>query len=429
MVMLSDLLRYRVEDVHGVTGRLSDLAVDLAAGDYPTVTRLFYTVRGKGQRILEWRAMQPTGEPHVAGPVPCALDQRRRVLRVTGLAAGVPAPEEAPGDEVRLKRDVMDALILELQSRRAARANDLWLEETDGHLALCAVDTSSRAFLRRVSAGRWGHIQTSALYDWKYVEFLRGDPTAAHLAGDYHQRIARLPPGEIARLSIALPYLHATELLTRLPDTVAADVLEAMPPERQLQVFEELPEGRVVGLLPLMRPDVVADLLGVVDPTVAQFYLEKLPDEPRDRVLALLRYPDDTAGGIMTNDLVIAPGDWTVREAMQALHRRLGEPDFVDFIYVVDDARVQHLRGMINLRDFLAADPGSRLEEIMNPYILTLQPLEPATDAAYRVLASEMPALPVTDREGRLRGAVALDSALVRVAPLTVRREVPRVFS
>ena len=158
------------------------------------------------------------------------------------LAAALPTPAESLAQAVLLKRDVLDALVLDLGQRRAARANDLWLQEENGQLLLRGVDLSAAAVLRRLTFGRLGRGDERRMVDWHDVEFLRGDPRAAQAGQDYHRQIGRLPPAEIARLSEAPPYLHATELLTLLPDSVAADALEAMSTERQLQVLEELDE-------------------------------------------------------------------------------------------------------------------------------------------------------------------------------------------
>src|SRR5205814_5352962 len=125
-------------------------------------------------------------------------------------------------------------------------------------------------------------------------------------------------PGEVARLMDAMPYLHAAELLTLIPNPLAADTLEAMSPERQVQVFEELPLDQGVRLLALMAPDAAADLVGRLDPEIARTYLEALPGAPRKRLVDLLRYPDDVAGGIMTNQVVTAAVGWTVAWAREA---------------------------------------------------------------------------------------------------------------
>jgi magnesium transporter len=309
------------------------------------------------------------------------------------------------------------------------RANDLWLEEEGGRLLLCAADISVRALLRRLSRGWYESVRQSALYDWKYVEFLRGDPHAVQAGAGYHLRITRLPPGEIAHLTGPLPYLHAAELLTLLPDPIAADTLEAMLPERQLQVFEELDEEQGLRLLALMAPDIAADLVGRLTSQAARRYLARLPQPQSERIIELLRYPEDTVGGIMTNDIITAPTGITVQAARHLLRDRLKGPDFVYFIYVVDDEERRRLRGAVTLRDLLIAAEGSRLDEIMNPYLVTLHPLESARTAAYRVLTSHLAALPVVGPEGYVLGAVTVDAAIAQVAPAQWGTQAPRIFS
>jgi hypothetical protein len=130
----------------------------------------------------------------------------------------------------------MDALILDIAQRQSMRANDLWLEELGGHLVLSAADISPWAVLRRLGHGMLGRGEKGRLLDWRDVEFLRGHPRAALEGHDYHRRVARLQPSEIAHLLDAVPYLHAAELLTLISDALAADTLEVMGPERQVQV-------------------------------------------------------------------------------------------------------------------------------------------------------------------------------------------------
>ena len=74
----------------------------------------------------------------------------------------------------RRVESLLDALILDLQNRRTTRANDLWLEEEEGHLRLAAADISGHAILRRLVRARFHEGGHASLYDWKYIEFLRG---------------------------------------------------------------------------------------------------------------------------------------------------------------------------------------------------------------------------------------------------------------
>lgn len=226
-----------------------------------------------------------------------------------------------------------------------------------------------------------------------------------------------------------LPYLHAAEMLTLLPDPLAADTLESMSPERQLQVFEELDDDQSNRLLALMAPDDAAVLVSELNPPRAQQYLEHLPEPQRGRLLELLQYPRNTAGGIMTNDVVSAPANLTVREARVLLREQLKAPDLVYYIYVVADDASHQLQGVVTLRALLVADDGERLADIMDPYLVTIAALTPADAAASQVIESNLFALPVVGSQGQLLGAITVDVAVAQLAPESWRSQAPRVFS
>lgn len=416
MVMFSQLRRFDLTDDQGRRASLMDLGVALLDADYPPVTRLFFLNEANKKRSLPWDQVND-------------VELKARRISVRDLKAAQRESTDSIAKEVLLGDDILDALVLDLQNRRATRANDLWLEKERDQLLLRAADTSVGAILRRLTRGRYGRVAKSALYDWKYVEFLRGDPDAVRNGEGYHLRVARLPPGEIAHLTDMLPYLHAAELITLLPDAKAVDTLEALSPERQLQVFEELKEEQAIALLTLMAPDIAADLVGRLPTRIMRRYLNKLPEAQSERLIELLRYPEDTVGGIMTNDVVCARASLTVAKARETLSEPLKKPDFVFFIYIVDKENSRRLRGVISLRDLITADDKQRLEEIMDPYLTTLNPLSPATEAAYRVLDSHMAALPVVGDEGQLLGIVTVDAAIAQVAPESWRAQAPRIFS
>jgi CBS domain-containing protein len=414
MVMLSELLHFRVSEARGETFRLTDLVASQLDTDYPEVTHLVFRRPDRSRGVLPWESVN-------------ALERVKHQLRVKSFEHT--QETESLGQAVWLRRDVLDALIINLQNRRVTRANDLWLETEGKRLHLSAADTSARSILRRLSRGLFGGVDRSALYDWKYIEFLRGDPQAVKAGAGYGRRIVHLPPGEIAHLAASVPYLHAAELLELLPEQLAADSLEVMPPERQLQVFEELDEQRALVVLKRMAPDLAADLLARLDIGVAQRLLNRLPTARRRRVVGLLQWPENTVGGIMANDMVTLPSNLKVLQAREILREKLEEPDFVYFIYVVEDAPPHKLRGVISLRQFLMAEDNQNIEELMNRYLITLSPYDSPHEAAYRLLNSQLAALPVVGSEGQLLGTVTIDAAILQVAPRSWRAQAPRVFS
>jgi magnesium transporter len=416
MPLLSTFLQFRVCDDSGRRYDLDDIAIGLQESDYPAVTHFLYRNSEREQMMLPWHAL--TG-----------IDWRNARINVNNFRAAQSVTDESSPQEVLLKRDVLDALVLDLHNRQATRANDLWLEEENGKLLLKAADTSSLAILRRLSRGLFGSGPSRAAYDWKYIEFLRGDPHAVKTGAGYHMRIKRLPPGEIAGLCSSLPYLHAAELLTLLPDEVAADTLTAMLPDRQVQVFGELEDEQAVRLLARMRANDAANLLRRLTVESTKSFLKRLPKARSEKLVDLLRYPEATVGGIMTNDMVTLTLDQTVREALLRLRDHLKQTDFTHFLYVVESEESPLLRGTTTLQDLIVADDERRLNEIMNIYVMTLDPLEPADAGAYRVLNSHLAAMPVIGHEKQLLGIVTVDAAVMQVAPQSWTVQAPKIFS
>jgi magnesium transporter len=413
MIMLSELLRFRVVDAQGENARLVDLTISELNTDYPLITHLLYRRNQQSERILPWSAVK-------------AIDRSHRQITVESEQAEA---VDTTSQTVRLRRDVLDALVLDLLNQRVTRANELWLEDDSGQPKLAAADTGAGAIFRRLFRVGFGETNRQALTDWKYVEFLRGDPQAVKSGAGYHRRIVHLPPGEIAHLAADMPYLHAAELLELLPEQLAADTLEVISPERQLQVFEELEEKRALRLLTLMAPDLAADIVGRLDIKLARQYLNKLPREYGQRIVDLLRYPEHSVGGIMTNDVITLLPTLKIGKARENLREKLKKPDFVQFLYVADEKPPHKLRGVISLRQLLTAEDDQTIEEIMNPYLIVLSPLDAPRHAAYRLLNSQLAALPVVGAQGELLGAVTIDAAVSQVAPRSWRAQAPRVFA
>lgn len=413
-MLVSELLRFRVLSNTGEVFRLVDIGVDLSAGDYPPLNCL----------VLRTRADEVIAHPWAG----TSIQAKAKHIVINSTVSPATASGHSLERLVLLGRDIMDALVLDLDSRTAIRANDLWVADVGGW-RLRGADVSPWAVLRRLGRGWLGHGGEARLLDWRCAEFLRGDPAAARAGHDYHRRVAQLPPAEIANLLNSVPYLHAAELLTLLPDPLAADTLEAMNGARQLQVFEELDADQACRLLALVAPDVAADILGLLDPERTREVLEALPPLQAERVLALLEYPPDSAGGIMTNDIVVASATMTVGEARVELADQLRTPDFVYYVFAVDGPETRHLRGVVTLRDLLVGEDSERLEDIMTQRTEHILPLAPAGEAARRMAENDFAALPVVDTRGRLLGAVTVDAAFEQLLPAGLRDLTVRIFS
>src|ERR1700730_505665 len=415
MLLFSRLRRFTLTDNRNRRAKLIDFVIDLPAEGYAPVTHILFRHTSRSLEILPWDAV-------------VFVDHSAGQIKVKDIEASELAPKDSLRKKVLLS-DIDDALVLDLEHHCAVRVNGLLLKEENGILFLSGVDTSLSAILRRLTGGRFSYVPEMTVRDWTNIEYLRGDPQAVKAALPYRQGIAQLPAGEIALLTSQLPYMHAAELVTLLPDALAINTLEAMTTRRMLQVFEELDDERALCLLTLMAPDLAADLLGALETETMQGYLDRLPKVQSERIVELLCFPEHTVGGIMTNDIVFAPMRLTIAEAREKLRERLKEPDFVYLIFIVDDETAKRQQGIVPIRYLLTADDNQTLEEIMDKKVLTLDALESAEDASFKVIESQLAALPVVAPDGQLLGAVTVDAAVLQAAPQAWGSQAPRIFS
>jgi magnesium transporter len=176
-----------------------------------------------------------------------------------------------------------------------------------------------------------------------------------------------------------------------------------------------------------MSADLATDLVGRLEMTKMRRCVALMPEKCRNQIVELLRYPKDSVGGAMTNDIIRLPLNITCEEAQTTVQKNADEVRFTSVIFVVDEDR--QLRGSINLRELLAADGAQTLEELMDPYMQTLGAFQNSVEAAYRIVSGQLPAMPVIDASGRLIGAMTVEAAIARLVPATSGLQNLRVFA
>ncbi|MBS2036856.1 magnesium transporter [bacterium] len=332
-----------------------------------------------------------------------------------------------PEDWVLLRRDVQDGMILDLKNRSGTRANDLLLNNDGETWRIAGVDTGLRALLRRLTRGRFGRGGSRKhCLDWKYVEFLRGLPQLVPEEPAYQGKIRRLPAGDIAALTDVVSYLHAAELLMLLDECTATSVFQSLQPQRQVQILGELSSRRQGAILNLMSPDLACELLSRLGVQESERLLPGVESEQRERLLELLRYPAHLASGRMTNDLLTLPCDATVAQARQAFAQRT--PRFNHYVYLVNQRG--ELTGMLTSAQLIGAEKMDQpLNELATSYVNAIPADQSARLAAYEVLRSQLPALPVVGNKGELLGALTVDLAMDTVLPPALGSQMPRIFA
>ena len=228
----------------------------------------------------------------------------------------------------------------------------------------------------------------------------------------YLDEFLKLHAADLADRLQRLETDEARALLRELPAEKAAAALAEMEEERLPDLLAAFDATQLAEVLQCVAPPDAVDLLQQLSPGVRCETLAKLPADAAESVRALLRYPEDSAGGIMSNRFIALDEAMTVEQARELLRSRAQEERAEDiaYLYVTDVQR--RLVGIVGLRDLVFRRAERRMSEIMNRDVKFVR-----ADADQEELAQQFEhyhylGLPVLDAEGRLVGVVKSSDAL-----------------
>ena len=187
-------------------------------------------------------------------------------------------------------------------------------------------------------------------------------------------------------------------LFSELDEDTFLDLIEGMQLEDIVEVFEQMPN------------DDVADLLGRLPEEKADAILEKMKRTESEEVEDLLRYEDDTAGGIMVPDFIALAEDTTARQAIESLQKEYSEVEMPFYLYVVDD--YGKLVGVSSLRQLVLVPPETPLKAFMATDVFSVQTGMDQEEVAKIVARYDILAVPVVDNTNRLVGIVTVDDVI-----------------
>ncbi len=225
-------------------------------------------------------------------------------------------------------------------------------------------------------------------------------------------QVEEMHPADLADLAEALPEEHLRPFLSALPPGRAAEVLEYLDEELRTQVLEELTAREAASIVAEMTPDERADALEELDEETADEILSALTPEAQAETERLLEYDPYTAGGLMTTEFVSVPETLTVEEALRAVRAmaRAGRREAMYTIYTTDEAG--RLRGVLSLRELLAAPEGAVIADIAWSEVVSVPPDMPQEEVSRITSNYDLVALPVVDTDRRLLGVVTVDDVI-----------------
>lgn len=230
--------------------------------------------------------------------------------------------------------------------------------------------------------------------------------------GDLAAETEEMHAADLADVVEALPPAQVGEFLRALPPNRAAQVIEYLDDELRSEFLEHVSSEQAAEIISQMTPDDRADVLEALEEETADEILSDLPDKARQETERLLQFEPDSAGGLMTTDLVAVGHHLSIEAALVQvrLAARSGRRESMHAIYVVDeDGR---LVGVMSLRELVAAPDGASVADVMHSELVSV-PATADREVVARITSEyDLVAVPVVDGFGRIVGVITVDDVI-----------------
>ena len=218
-------------------------------------------------------------------------------------------------------------------------------------------------------------------------------------------------PADVAGLFDGLEEKQIPVMFRLLPKEQAAETFVEMEPEAQQLLIQGFSDNELREVLDELYVDDAADLVEEMPANVVRRILGQADPEMRSSINQILRYPENSAGALMTMEYVSLRPDMTVEEAILRIRRQGVDKETIYTCYVLDKDRT--LLGIVTVKDLLLAESDdTEIREIMTSNIISVTTQDDQEEVAKMFSKYNFLALPVVDTENRMVGIVTFDDAM-----------------
>lgn len=227
---------------------------------------------------------------------------------------------------------------------------------------------------------------------------------------DIDALISELRPADLAELIDMLDDDRKVQLFRRLPADLRAETLSEVAPDAWPDLLDTVGPHEMGTLFESLDVDDAADILSEIPSEEAREILARIEPEESREIAALMEYDDESAGGIMTTDLVAVAAHLTCDEAIVAVRQRGREVQDFHTVYVVDEEN--RLLGTLTLRDLILADGQQPVIDIMDDDVVRVRPTVDQEEVARLIAKYNLVSIPVCDEFGNLLGRITVDDVI-----------------
>ncbi len=321
-----------------------------------------------------------------------------------------------------MQKDLLDQQIIDTHGRKVVRINDVDLadQRSNGNteLRVADVDVGLPGAVRRLLQGvvppnairRLQHGLPAKKIRWEFVNLIESDPLRRVKLRISSQKLAALHPADLADLMEQLSPAERQSIIDSLDENVAAETLAELDKRLQTQVVEKLDPEKAADIIEEMSPDAAADLIASLPPETGQEVLDEMDHRDAEEVEELLQFGENTAGGMMTTEIVVVGEDATRGEVVDYIRFHEIPTDQLDNVVLID--RDATLAGNVPIARLLLSGSEQRMAELAFEPKLSVTPDTKEKDVFELFDKYNLRSLTVVDGDGRPVGAITVDDVV-----------------
>ena len=223
-------------------------------------------------------------------------------------------------------------------------------------------------------------------------------------------RLVEMNEVDIASFMEELDSEKTVVVFRMLPKEMATDVFAELEPEQQQQIVTSITDYELGAIINDLYVDDAVDMLEELPASVVKRVLKNSNPEQRKLINQFLKYPEDSAGSVMTAEFVNLKKNMTVADAFEYIRRHGIDKETIYTCYVTDDTR--KLLGVITVKDLLMNAYETKIVDIMDDNVIKVTTTEDQEEVANLFSEYNLLALPVVDNEERLVGIITVDDVM-----------------
>lgn len=203
---------------------------------------------------------------------------------------------------------------------------------------------------------------------------------------------------------------QAILLFRLLPKEMAAEVFAYLERDLQQRIVEGITDKELAGILDELFMDDTVDFIDEMPASIVKRVIKMSDPASRRQINQLLMYPEESAGSLMTIELMEVDSDWNVKRAIDRVRRQSEDMESISVLFATDDRR--RLEGALRLRDLLIAKDEEKIGDIMETDVISVKTHDDQAVVADMFKKYDLISMPVVDNENRLVGIITIDDVV-----------------